>query len=199
MSEQEFRVNGQNEDGPNNELDIYHEAISPQSEDEFLDGNNLGLGNYENREYWQQVEAFKDGMYLRSAFSELVLDRAVKETIYEMGKEAWQELDPEEQAESDRRQWILEYGAKRWNNADEVAEEDQDPQKIREAWLRQFAGVDRRWTPPQMRMMMMRHEASRSRGARLLDNLFGRVSVQKVDGNSDSTGLLRRKKGRGRD
>ena len=36
------------------------------------------------------------------------------------------------------------------------------------------------WTPPFGRMVKFRHEASRSIGARLMDNAFGRVTVQKV-------------------
>jgi len=39
--------------------------------------------------------------------------------------------------------------------------------------IEKYSGIDRNWVPPHWRMLQARHEASRSRGARLMDNLFG--------------------------
>lgn len=183
MSQGQFKVNGEGgEHGPKDELDLYDAATEPQVEDPFLSETNLGLGNYGEQELWQQVESFKQGMYAQAGFGKLVLRRAVKETIHGLGAEAWSRLEEEQKAEHDRRRWILNKGRERWNEAASIDDEQEKQEKMKDL-LRQHAGVDEEFTAPHMRMLMVRHEVSRSRGARLMDNLFKRVDVTEIKGS----------------
>jgi hypothetical protein len=172
---------------PSSELDLYDEAVHPTVSDEFLAENNLGLGNYTEREMWQQIQSFAEGLFGDSAFARILNERTIKETkrklategiefVREDGRsiefESWEEKSKWESHE--RRQAIRERGDEVWHNLDE---ED----KVR-AIAEKVGGGD--WTPPQWRMLMMRHEGSRSRDAQTLDNLFGRVQEHKVDEDS---------------
>jgi hypothetical protein len=224
----------QDQDRPQDELHLYSQVVGPQTDDEFLQENNLGLGQYDKDEYWQQVKSFKDGLYARSAFSERLFRRAVKETVFGLGKEAWDDLPetadsavvacpeceltfrfgevktdfecldescgariavdeewrPTAKANTDRRRYIIREGKRRWNAIDQEAENQQAAQARRQELLQHHAGTADKWLPPQMRMMMMRHEASRSMGARLLDNLFERVKEMKGDARQEASSLM---------
>jgi hypothetical protein len=175
---------------PPTEIDLYDEASGSTVDDPFLSRNNLGLGNYGKQAYWQQVESFADGLFGDTAFGRLLTKRAVAETKRKLAVEGWTcekasggviEFDSwDEQSkweDHERRQAIRERGEEIWNRLD-------DEQKA--AAVEEQAGAGT-WTPPQWRMLMMRHEGSRSIGARLMDNLFGRVQEQKVsDDTSDA-------------
>jgi len=182
MSQGQFNVNGSDDAKPKSELEIYNDATDPQVQDPFLSDTNLGLGNYGNDELWQQVESFKQGMYAQAGFGKLVLRRAVKETIHGIGAEEWSRLEEDEKQDKDRRRWIIQTGRKKWNEVASI-EEDAEAQGKMQELLRQHAGVDEQYTAPHMRMLMARHEVSRSKGARLMDNLFDRVSVSEIKGS----------------
>lgn len=163
--------------GPSSSLDIYDEAVKPSADDEFLDSSNLGLGYYETKEYWLQVESFRKGLYADAAFSRTLIERSISETKHFLGREKWENLPDGKREEYDRRRYIDIKGEEIWEQLDEA-------QKFET--LGEVTGITSDWRPPFWRMMMMRHEASRSRGARLLDNLFGRVSEFKSDGDDDA-------------
>jgi len=174
---------------PSTEIDLYDEAVHPTVDDDFLQGNNLGLGNYTNSEYWQQVQSFAQGLFGDSAFGRLITDRAIDETKRKLATEGWSyttekgdktEFDPWTERnkwdDHQRRQAIRERG-------EDIFQKLSDERKL-EA-VSDKVGL-RNWTPPQWRMLMMRHEGSRSRGARVLDNLFGRIREERVaDETSD--------------
>jgi len=187
-------------DQPAQELDVYNDAIQPGMRvDEFLERNNLGLGNYEESEMWQQVERFQDGMFGRAAFTDKILRRAVDETKRALalkGKmlfdedeidavrfEGWDELDADEQADHElsRREYLEQKG-------DEIWKRMTDDQRIES--MEVVTGIDRSWTPPHMRILGAQHELSRSRGARLLDNLFGRKHEKTVTTDDGGSKLL---------
>lgn len=201
---------------PNSELDIYSKAIDEASGDADVVDANFGLGYYERSEYWQQVEAFRDGLFAIETFRERLADRAVEEAKRELAERGydwdvdpdrnmyrnltesgidlsgtgrgqtlhlpgWSDLDDDQRDARDRRRYLDERGEQLWSQLDEEAQKDA---------VREFVGAAESWTPPHVRMLQMRHEASRSIDARLLDNLFGRVSRQEVaeesSGDSDS-------------
>jgi len=175
---------------PSSELDLYDEAVHPTVSDDFLKQNNLGLGNYTEREMWQQVESFADGLFGDAAFANLLGERAIKETKRKLATEGisflkedgsqlefepWDEKSKYDEGDYHRpREAVRERGEEIWSRLDDAMK--------REA-IREKVGADG-WTPPQWRMLMMRHEGSRSKGARTLDNLFGRVQEHKVDEDS---------------
>lgn len=195
----EFERDGQ-DDQPMETLDVYHDATTPTaSVDEFLEGNNLGLGNYESdSELYQQLERFSDGMYAAAAFQETLLKRAVGETKRKLAREGktfwddremdavsldgWHDLDDDERAEKSKREFLERRGEEIWKRMGE--EERLDALEI-------TTGITRNWSPPQLRQLVANHELTRSRDARLMDNLFGRIEklVTKSE-DSDSGGLL---------
>jgi len=160
-----------NQQPPSSKLDIYDRAISSGVADDYLQQLNLGLGNYTNAEYWQQVEAYQRGMFADAAFARRIIDRAIEDTKAELALEAWDELDDEEKEDLDRGRWLDEKAEEIWENTPEQHDEQTDQLDL----IEEHAGITSAWTPPFHRMMEMRHEASRSRGARLMDNLFDRV------------------------
>jgi hypothetical protein len=188
---------------PRDGLDVYGRALESSNVDDLMDRNNLGLGYYEDSERWQQVESYQYGMFGEAAFGDVIIDRAVEETkrelalqgsnFYDASADApvsidgWDDLEEDERAEKDKRRFIERNGEEIWRR---MSDED------RKEALELATGLDRRWTPPHWRMLMVRHETSRSRGARLLDNLFGRESVQRImdETKEKGRGLLRRDK-----
>jgi len=102
-----------------------------------------------------------------------------------MAKKQWEDLDTDERAAKDRRRYIETKMEELWNDlapgnpdrlsGDELEERREQAAKRRLEKIEEHTGITRDWIPPHWRMMQMRHDTSRSRGARLLDNLFGRI------------------------
>lgn len=199
MNQDEFRMpdTEQQSGKATSQLDLYNEAVQSTVDDSTLSGNNLGLGNYSSAEYWQQIEAFQHGLYADRAFSRKIEQRAIHEAKREIALEGyafydtkkddvetidgWNDLDEDERKAAwedrfgdgeplTRRRWVRGVGDEIWA--------DLDKEQRGEA-LRDCTGYEGNWKPPQWRMMLARHEGSRSKGAHLLDNVFGRVSEVK--------------------
>jgi len=188
------------------ELDVYDKALRSPGVDGFLESENLGLGFYEDAERWQQIESYRFGLFGDRVFGEPLIDRVIDETkrqlavkgkqFYDAESQApksmtgWDELNEEQknklktEEKIDKRRYIEDQGEEIWKSLSE---------KQRREAIEIATGTDRKWTPPQWRMLMARHETSRSRGARLLDNVFGREKVKRVFENrsdNSSGGLL---------
>jgi len=168
-------------------LEIYMEAVENKSGDSFLEEVNLGVGNYSDGEYWQQVESFRNGLYADTAMTQKIVERARLQTqrrlvdaIYGDGDDRILRHidypDPEESGTPPKKEYLE-------NNMEEIWQglgyESRDGESYsateHQAWLVHVCtGLGTDWTPPHWSMMMARHEASRSKGARMLDNLFGR-------------------------
>jgi hypothetical protein len=166
---------------PNSMLEVYMAALAGETGDVFLDEINLGTGNYTDAEYWQQVQAFRNGIYAESAVSRHVLEKAVRET-----KEAIVEAifeTPDAQILDSVSYPAPEEGQTQADYFDEYAEEiwaglgtaDMPPSRHKAVLVNEVTSIGMNWEPPHMRMLKMRHEASQSKGARALDNLFDRV------------------------
>lgn len=110
------------------------------------------------------------------------------------------ELLEDVDAEVARRAYIREHMDEVWAalecDRDDVDEETREylTTQNRILALQENAGIARDWKPPQHRTMDFKHEASRSRGARLMDNAFGRVQRYETDSNAEE--LQRRLGGR---
>ena len=185
--------------GPNSELDIYAQVLDDASDKDAVAGN-LGLGNYEKAEFWQQVQSYYDGLYAVEAFAERLGDRAREECKRELADHGfdwdngdgttthlvgWRDLTDEERAEKDRRRYLEARGEELWDQL--------DTRRRRNA-VAELTNVSESWRPPHLRMLEMRHEASRSVGARLIDNVFGRVSRTEVkdETSGENNGALAR-------
>jgi len=176
---------------PESELDVYHEVVSSTVEEGLLAETNLGLGNLDDGEYYQQVESFRFAQFADAAFRRTLLERAIKQTIQELAKQGWtwtesesdgepvemsvsgyQDLKKGEQTERDKRQYMRDRGPEIWEDL---------PEAERIEAMQEFAGMSEQWKPPHWKMIQVRNEASRSRDARLMDNVFGRIREVKSD------------------
>lgn len=176
-------------DKPSSELDLYDHALSANVDDEFLSENNFGLGNYTGDEMWQQVESFKRGMYAEQAFVRRLLERAIHQTMVSLGLrggsfyderesvqdvrqfDGWRDLDEEERAKKNRREWVLEKGREVWETL---------PENCKREALDERAGVSSTWTPPHFRMMQVRHETGRSRDASTMEIVFTDMEKKEI-------------------
>ena len=178
--------------------------------DPFLDRQNLGLGNYKEREMWQQVESYRHGMYATAAFRRVIDERAIREAQTEMAisgyslihpetgseirlkgwdemtqaerEETWAELRNSPDERMDRRRWISRRGVQLYEKLEKMSDAEERRWPASEA-LKELAGHSGSWDPAHNRMLMALHETSRSRGAQLLDNVFGRVKEHVSQGN----------------
>ena len=161
---------------------------------------------------WQQVESYRNGLYASAAFRRLIDERATKETQIEIAVngyeftipdttqqrrlEGWEELSPERRREiwedalahsedepMDRRRWIERRGKQLFEELQKATREEARRFPASEA-VKEIAGHSGTWDPAHNRMLMARHETSRSRGAQLLDNVFGRVKEHVTEGDA---------------
>jgi hypothetical protein len=170
------------EQTPGSMLEVYMHALASRTADDFLDQVNLGIGNYSEAEYWQQVEAFRKGLYADSAMTQKLIEKGKREALREVVDAVFEERDraildnirnlPEPDDGQTRRGYYEEHADDIWRN---LGDHEEYTAAEHKAWLvHETTGISRDWTPPHWRMLKMRHEASRSKNARLIDNLFGR-------------------------
>jgi len=106
-------------DRPHDQIDIYNLAIASTIDSDLIDDVLLGLGNYSSREYWQQVDSFRKGVFSTAAFTRRIRERAIEETKVELAlngvseqwevdqtarafeADGWNDLDDETQANID--------------------------------------------------------------------------------------------------
>jgi len=200
---------GESSGRPTEEIDLYDRATAQTAQDDILGETNVGLGNYTKKEYWMQVESYRKWVFTHAAVSRplnrRVVDYALTQAAIEAWNEAtetqreseWKDLRPDDSLQMDRRRWIKAKKADLWDidvGSDVGNYEDRQEvkQERRQQLIQDYGRGDVYWSPPFGRMLKMRHEASRSIKSRLLDNLFGRVSVKKLNdiGGEDSGGLL---------
>lgn len=169
---------------------------------------------------WQQVESYRHGMYAGAAFRRPIEQRARQETEFRLATEGyscqkpdserllswdgWNELSEERRREIweeelsesadeqfDRRRWIRRRGKQVFEQLQQMTNSDVRRFPAEEAKT-ELTGYEGHWEPPHNRMLMARHETSRSRGARLIDNVFGRIKEMVKSGDANSGGLRRR-------
>jgi len=198
--------NGKNETNRTNaqnrtEADIYGSVVESSASgiDDFLESVNLGVGNYTGAEYWQQMESYGHYLYGAAAFQRKLLERAIHQTVVQVARE------------EDTLRWVTDNGDSRSKHipdreknavSDRYESREEYLQQIKSIWddlpahkqkelLEDKAGVSDSWIPTHARMMTARHEASRGKGARILDNVFGRIKkfVGKDQQNSLKEGL----------
>lgn len=195
-----------------------NEVANESVDDKFLSKQNLGVGNYSGKEMYQQIQSFKNGLYSENAFGKLLYRRAIKETQTKLAKEGWRYVDPHKNAvveikgwveltpderseiwadelqrtdeQMTKRRWIERRGEEEFETLIERRNRDVGRAPAREA-MKELAGWDGEWQSPHLRMIMARHETSRSRGARLLDNVFGRIKKTIAERDDVGDGGLR--------
>jgi hypothetical protein len=162
-------------------LEIYMHAVANNTDDDFLDTINLGVGKYEEAEFWQQMESFRTGMFADAAMTKRIVERAVLEakrkmveTIMERpGSKVLRNVDYPDPDRMSKREYFDKHAENIWE--DLGTEDGEYTPEQHQAWLvSHFTGLDMNWTPPHWRMLKARHEGSRSKDGHLIDNVFGR-------------------------
>jgi len=162
-------------------LEVYLRALDGDTNDEFLDDVNFGVGNYTDAEYWQQVESFRRGAFAESAMTREIIERAREETKHSIVDAIYD--NPDQAAilegvtytapsEMDRNDYYDEHADDIWES---LGTANMAAPEHRAVLVHEATDIAKDWTPPHWRMMKARHELSQSKGARALDNLFDRV------------------------
>lgn len=188
----------QSNDAPDSGLEYRQRIVSPQTDDDFLSENNLGLGVYGSQEYWQQVENFSQLIYAEAAFQDYLFWLAESVTRRRVSKhgfsysyvgpngdpkeddlEPWDDLENDEKRDLGR---LPDYAKELLSKATEAQAElidtterlidaryDEMPTRAKLQAIRQFTAYDVSKRVPQGRIIMGRHEMSRSKEGRLID------------------------------
>jgi len=167
---------------------------------EIFDGSAFGLGNYDEKLYWQQVRGFRKAFATYQMFGPELRERAIIETQRSLAVSGHKSLDhndemvkmppyedkpAEEKADS---KWadtdadavtLSEYGREIWAEldnpeADGLSDEQQKA-------MRDHTGVSGRFVSVFESLEDMRHEGSRSKGARLVDNVLTAAQTLRDD------------------
>jgi hypothetical protein len=186
---------------PGSMLEVYMHALSNSTGDALLSRVNLGVGNYTEAQYWQQIEAYRQGLYADSAMTKRILHRAKRETLKRLVDAVFENRDSkllkgvtyeepleagdvdedgnEREHDETKAEYLDRCAQDIWEN---LGNDDHDySASEHQAYLVNMAtDIELDWVPPHWRMLMARHEASRSKQAHLIDNLFGRPPEPKA-------------------
>lgn len=179
------------EDQFEDEYDVYQSASRPSKGDPILEETNFGMGNYDDDAFWQQVRSYRKGKVAELSFGGIMRAWALHETQARLAMEGFNYYDEESMEPKHWKAWadlsederedygsVLAYGASIWRDMEETNEALSGKQRVA---LEKKAGYTGDWRPLFYRMAQFRHEASRSRGGRLLDNLLTHVSSLRGD------------------
>lgn len=186
-------------EGRETPIAFLEKVVDPTERDEFLKEANLGLGNYNDGLFYQQIDSFKHHLFGEALFGEgKTVRRGVADVQYALADEAWQKMTQAERRKAlaldeeeirgardrrSRRAWYEENGRELWGELIEQGLEAVEGEDLKEferikrrlKILEEAAEIDGEFVDPFGRMILARHEASRSRNAHLIDSITGRV------------------------
>jgi len=201
MTPQPQQYNGESRaDQPRDDLDVTYSIIRPSEYDELLEQINFGTGYYEDAELNMQMRNARRGLFTQIAFSNTLRKHAEQETKVKLADEgfAWWDSKDEE--------------TRIWESLDELSERDMAKyegngrtalllERGEEIWsdlsrpdyslsIEQAAALDAKanmsnFKPIFNHLAAIYHEQTKSKGARLIDNYFGRVRRQVVQGDPE--------------
>lgn len=190
--------NGQRTDQPvpnPGDGDEVVEQIMESPEGELFESGGFGLGNYDEQLYWQQVRGFRKSLVAHLCFASTLKKRAIAETkrrlavegieVYDaqsdrwIRRDPWHELGDDERAESRYADCdgltLDEYAEQVWDKlGSDVKNGLSRKQRVA---IEEKAGFESRFASTFEKLENIRHEASRSRGARLLDDILGAAQI----------------------
>lgn len=204
MNQKQRRSNGSSsgdKSSARNALELKDKLVEGAGGNPLLEHVNLGQGNYKDTDYWQQIRSYRRGLFLHTAFANIISERAIKETKIKLGREGYnaQYNDLEEAVDQfdpannkydfDRadspRQKILEHGNWIWERLGDPATPISEKQV---AAILDKTGATLDWLPISWQMVLGRHEASRSRDAELIRDVLSNVRHIRTDGDGDGSG-----------
>jgi len=199
MSSQQYAQNGAAGPRGVDSEEVVGEVLESPNGDIF-DGSRFGLGNYDDKLYWQQVRGFRKAFITYQMFGPELRDRAVIETQRKLAKEGTNRLnyagnkvkkDPYSQLPDEKKsdsKWaddgddavtLREYGREIWDELDNPEADGLSDQQQKA--MQEHAGVSDRFVSVFESLQDMRHEGSRSKGARLVDNVLTAAQTLRDD------------------
>lgn len=211
MTPQPELHNGQKrQEQPRDDLDVTYSIIRPNEYDELLEQINFGTGYYEDAELNMQMRNARRGLFTTIAFSNTLRDHAERETKtkladegfrwYDEQKEEVQIWKPIDDADIDDELQVRGRTAILLERGDEIWEELGRPQyslSVEQAAALEAKANMSNFKPIFNHLAAIYHEQTKSKGARLIDNYFGRVKRQVLKGDDDED--ARKLLGRGRE
>jgi hypothetical protein len=190
------------------DTDGFEQSRTPHEEfaestvhDRELSQNNFGAGVYKSAEVYEQTRRFKRTLNANAGVGQAIERLARGEVFQTIGQQGWkvqvdddtrvfpafedaEGTDYEEQAKraraqaSDAHDVELEYGRQVFGTL---------PDYLQTHAITELSSLDERFDPPEMRITKFFHEATRSKGGRLMDNVFGRVKKRILEGMNESS------------
>lgn len=186
--------------------DTHEEFAESTVDDREIQRNNFGAGVYRNSELYEQTDRFKRTINANAGIGEDIRKRAKGEAWLRLGRKGWtirandtlnrfpsyeEAFDIEEYANfaeeakaksDDKRDEELTYGRLVWEDMSDLE---------REYAITELSSLDEPFDPPEFRVAKFFHEGSRSKGGRLMDNVFGRVRKMIQEGpDTGGSGLF---------
>ncbi|WP_049970768.1 hypothetical protein [Haladaptatus cibarius] len=204
MEAQPHQASG-NDTEPRDDLDVAFSIIRSSEYSDLLEQINLGTGYYDDEDIAMQMRSVRKGLVTDIAFSETLRKRAVQETKVKLADEGfsfynemkdepqiWKPLDDDDIDEHGRTTALFERGNEIWNA---LADSRYSLSVEQAAAIDEKTSLDP-FKPIFNSLAAAYHETTKSKGARLQDNYFGRVRRNEIqdDADTDTSPLL----GRGR-
>lgn len=177
-----------NSDHWNDELDAYAQVLG-KSPDLNLE-TNFGQGNYDKREFYQQIRNFQRAAKAMESFSRILLERAIYETKIKLAMDGISyesddfqiEKDPVDPEPLHRRKKLLKAGEKRW---EELNESDRALSTKQVVAITKKTGHDLDWQSFYAQTMTFFHEATRSINAELVRDFL--TGIKELRGSADES------------
>jgi len=190
------------------DTDGFEQSRTPHEEfaqstvhDRELSQNNFGAGVYKNAEVYEQTRRFKQTLNANAGVGQAIERLARGEVFRTIGAQGWTvesgdekfEIQPLEDAAGTKYEEQAKRARERdhWRHSDEMEYGREVfetlPDYLQTHAITELSSLETRFDPPEMRIIKFFHEASRSKGGRLMDNVFGRVKKRILEGmDSDS-------------
>lgn len=196
MSSQQYGQQAGQPVGVDSEEVVGQVLESPNGE--IFDGSRFGLGNYDDKLYWQQVRGFRKAFITYQMFGPELRERAIVETQRKLAThgtfrlnhngdavnyDPYEDLDDADKADSKWAdgdgQTLEEYGQQIWEDLGSPESDGLSTQQQKA--MQKHAGVSDRFVSVFESLQDMRHEGSRSKGARLVDNVLTAAQTLRDD------------------
>jgi len=191
--------------------DPHEQFARPTVSDREIAENNFGAGYYDSSEVYQQTDRFKRTVNAQASVGQAIAALAHAEACRHLAQKGWRvtvesedktfdipSLDEAEESNEYREQYndaTTQYDRRRdREHAYGIAVFDTLPDELQQYAIDELSTLDERFDPPEMRVAKFFHEASRSKGGRLMDNVFGRVKklISAGGSNGQSSSTMRR-------
>jgi hypothetical protein len=178
-----------------------HERFAESTvHDKEISENNFGAGFYQNSEVYEQTQRFKQTLNAQASVGQSIERLAMSEVFQALATAGWEitvddqthHFPPLDEATKQSETEYANMAAKAQSRAKTHRQEPLEygrqlfetmPDYLQTHAMTELSTLDGRFDPPEMRVTKFFHEATRSKGGRLMDNVFGRVKKLISQGN----------------